>query len=66
MITVQLCTLLLSQEPVTVELGVCLGKGPGGTMCDRRETFQYIPLEDGLRSFLANREVFDEVPYILG
>ena len=34
-------------------------------MCDRRDTFQYIPLEDGLRSFLANREVFDEVCIIV-
>ncbi len=49
------------QEPHAIELGSALVSGSNGTMRTQRDTFQYVPLLDGLKSLLANQEICDEV-----
>ena len=34
-------------------------------MQEKVDTFQYVPLEDNLKGLLSNREIFDEVLYLL-
>ena len=54
-------SLLISilQEPETIELGVALTST--GSRHQRKDTFQYIPLEKGLKALLKNKEISDEV-----
>ena len=52
------------QEPVTVELGSCIEPtftGPKRRLQNRADTFQYVPLLQGLRALLQNKDIFDEV-----
>lgn len=52
------------QEPVTIELGselVTVCTGNKRRLSDKKRTFQYVPLLEGLQLLLNNREIFDEV-----
>ena len=49
------------QEPRTIVLGTRLVTCRSGTLKEKEDTFQYVPLLDGLKSFLCNHEIFDEV-----
>ena len=33
-------------------------------MHEQKDTFQYVPLVDGLKSLLKKKEIFDEVSYL--
>ena len=49
------------QEPVTVQLGSLMTSGPRGQMHEHKDSFQYIPLDRGLKALLKNNELCDEV-----
>lgn len=49
---------IYKQEPETIELGNEVGST---ARHQKKDTFQYIPLEDGLRALLKNQEISDEV-----
>lgn len=51
------------QEPVTIQLGSELTSEPRGTIREQ-DTFQYVPLQEGLKALLKNQHVFDEVSLI--
>lgn len=53
------------QEPVSIELGRKMVYGSGGQLKEKLVTFQYVPLENGLRALLSNHEIQDEVFYLL-
>ncbi len=42
-------------------MGSELTSAPRGTLHEHKDTFQYIPLQDGLKALLKNQQVFDEV-----
>ena len=46
------------QEPETIELGSCMTSTPRGLMHEQKDTFQYVPLVDGLKSLLKKKEIF--------
>ena len=48
--------VFLMQEPRTIELGHELRTGIGRDIGVKRDTFQYVPLLDGLKSLLQNQE----------
>lgn len=52
---------LLLQEPVTIVLGSEMRNDPRGTLREHKDTFQYVPLERGLRALLKNQSIRDEV-----
>ena len=49
------------QEPETIELGSSMTSAPRGRMHVQKDTFQYIPLEKGLRALLKNKNIRAEV-----
>ena len=52
------------QEPRTVELGtefVPVQNGNKRKLTEKKYTFQYVPLLDGLKSLLSKQEILDEV-----
>lgn len=53
--------IICIQEPVTIELGSHMTSTPRGLMHKQQDTFQYIPLIDGLKCLLRNKEIYDEV-----
>ncbi len=53
---------------MTVELGselVPIQTGSKRRLCDKKRTFQYVPLLDGLCSMLSNQEILDEVSELM-
>ena len=38
---------------------------PRGAMHEKKDTFQYIPLEKGLKALLKNKEICDEVSEVI-
>ena len=52
------------QEPVTIQLGSELTSAPRGTIREQKDTFQYVPLQEGLKALLKNQHVFDEVSLV--
>lgn len=51
------------KEPETIELGLRMTSAPRGVMHEKRDTFQYIPLEKSLTALLKNKEIRDEVSF---
>lgn len=51
------------QEPVTIKLGKRMeyvNTGSKRRLCEVEDTFQYVPLLEGLKSLLAHAEIRDE------
>lgn len=46
---------------MTIELGSELTSAQRGTLREHKDTFQYVPLLEGLKALLKNEYVFDEV-----
>ena len=46
---------------MTIQLGVNIESRARGTLTERKDTFQYVPLLQGLRALLKNEEILDEV-----
>lgn len=44
-----------------MELGSRQVRGKQGALKVKKDTFQYVPLLKGLKTFLSNKEIFDEV-----
>ena len=62
---IKLRTLVIDfmQEPVTVELETELVPSQCGTknqLIEKKYTFQYVPLLDGLQALLSKQEILDE------
>ena len=52
------------QDPITVELGtelVPVQKCNKRRITEKKNTFQYVPLLDGLQQLLSKEEILDEV-----
>ena len=60
----ELLILFNLQEPVAVKLGTRMESTSSGTLTECKDTFQYIPLYQSLRSLLQNVEVCDEVSLV--
>ena len=57
-------TIYSVQEPITVTLGserVYTQTGAKRRLSEVNDTFQYVPLLEGLQSLLRNSEILDEV-----
>ena len=46
---------------MTIEFGSEITSAPKGAMHEHKDTFQYVPLEKGLKALLQNQQLRDEV-----
>ena len=46
---------------MTVELGTRIESRTGGSLTERKDTFQYVPLLESVKALLKHQEVLDEV-----